>query len=448
VNGIRVVLADVICSNGIVHVIDHVIRLPEKTSTTATKAKLNTLVSAVVKAALVDAVDTTPGITIFAPTDEAFKRAGIDPAKVDKATLAKVLTYHVVPAVAFSTDVKDGEKVPTLEGESLTLRVREGRVFVNNARVEYANVIVANGVVHVIDAVLLPKGFIVDQAETIVGDPTKTIVENAIATPSLSTLVAVLTTKGYEPVLKALSDPKGHFTVFAPNNDAFAEAKLNVSEVEAITATLLYHTLGVEVKSTDLKALQFVHSLSTDPKYVYLNGSGQSVGVSKEGSVVRVNGIRVVLADVICSNGIVHVIDHVIRLPEKTSTTATKAKLNTLVSAVVKAALVDAVDTTPGITIFAPTDEAFKRAGIDPAKVDKATLAKVLTYHVVPAVAFSTDVKDGEKVPTLEGESLTLRVREGRVFVNNARVEYANVIVADGVVHVIDAVLLPKYFAL
>jgi len=359
--------------------------------------------------------------------------------------LTKVLTYHVVPAVAFSTDLKDGEKVPTLEGGSLTLHIKDGRVTVNNAEVEYPNVLVANGVVHVIDNVLMPPSLEQQFKKSVsVADPSKTIVENAIATPALSTLVAVLTTKGYEPVLKALSDPKGTFTVFAPNNEAFKEAKLDVSEVEAVTATLLYHTLGAEVKSTDLKPLQFVPSLSTDPKYVYRNGSGQTLEVSKQGTVVRVNGIRVVLADVICSNGIVHIIDHVIRLPEKTSATATRAHLTTLVEAVVKAGLVSAVDTTPGITIFAPTDAAFARAGIDPKKVDKATLTKVLTYHVVPAVAFSTELKDGEKVPTLEGDSLTLHIREGRVIVNNANVEYPNVLVANGVVHVIDHVLIPK----
>jgi len=65
---------------------------------------------------------------------------------------------------------------------------------------------------------------------------------------------------------------------------------------------------------------------------------------------------------------------------------------------------------------------------------------------VVPAVAFSTYIKDGEKVPTLEGDSLTLRISGGCVYVNKARVEAANVIVPDGVVHVIDAVLLPKDF--
>jgi len=276
-------------------------------------------------------------------------------------------------------------------------------------------------------------------------DPTKTIVENAQATPSLSTLVTVLTTKGYEPVLTALSDPKGTFTVFAPNNDAFAEARLNVSEVEAVTATLLYHTLGVEVKSTDLKELQFVHSLSTDPKYVYLNGTGQNLGVSKDGSVVRVNDIRVVLADVVCSNGIVHVIDRVIRLPQKTSTIAKEAKLNILLEAVVKAGLVDTVDTTPGITIFAPTDTAFYKAKIDPAKVPVATLQAVLANHVVPAVAFSTDLKDGQQVKTLGGATLTVHIRGDHVYVENARVEFPNVITANGVVHVIDAVLQPKY---
>jgi len=350
--------------------------------------------------------------------------------------LIEVLTYHVVPAVAFSTDLTDGQIVPTLQGDSLTIGIVEGRVTINNAQVENPNVLVANGVVHVIDTVLMPP-------VPPVGDPTKTIVENAIATPSLSTLVTVLTTTGYEPVLNALSDPTGTFTVFAPNDDAFAEAKLDVAEVEAITATLLYHTLGEEVRSTDLQPLQFVTSLSTDPTYVYRNGSGQSLEVSKQGTVVRVNGIQVVLADVICSNGIVHIIDHVIRLPEITSATATTASLTTLVEAVVKAGLVSAVDTTPGVTIFAPTDAAFARAGIDPQNVDEATLIEVLTYHVVPAVAFSTDLTDGQIVPTLQGDSLTIGIVEGRVTINNAQVENPNVLVANGVVHVIDTVLMP-----
>jgi len=276
---------------------------------------------------------------------------------------------------------------------------------------------------------------------TVLADPTKTIVENAIATPSLSTLVTVLTTDGYEPVLKALSDPKGTFTVFAPNNDAFAEAKLDLKEVEAVTATLLYHTLGVEVKSTDLQALQFVPSLSTDPKFVFLNGTGQTLGVAKEGSEVTVNGIKVVLADVICSNGIVHVIERVIRLPQRTSTIAKEGGLNTLVEAVVKADLVGTVDTIPGLTIFAPTDEAFSTAKIDPAVVPVATLQAVLANHVVPAVAFSTDLKDGQQIRTLGGATLTVSIKEGSVYIANARVETPNVITANGVVHIIDAVL-------
>jgi len=272
-------------------------------------------------------------------------------------------------------------------------------------------------------------------------DPTKTIVENAIATPALSDLVAVLTTKGYEPVLKALSDPKGTFTVFAPNNEAFARAHLDVSEVELVTAVLLYHTLGVEVKSTDLKPLQFVSSLSTDPKYVYLNGTGEYLEVAKEGDRVTVNQIEVVLADVICSNGIVHVIDRVIYLQGKTSTKLKEERFNLLVEAVARAGLVETVDTTPGITIFAPTDGAFERARIDPRRVPVDTLKGVLADHVVPSVAFSTDLTDGMKIPTLGNATLTVRIVEGRVYINKARVEFANVLTANGVYHVIDAVL-------
>jgi len=170
-------------------------------------------------------------------------------------------------------------------------------VTVNKANVVVADVASSNGVVHVIDAVLLPPAL-------------PTIVANAIATPVLSTLVSVLTLPDYAPVLSALSGA-GPFTVFAPTNDAFAKAGVDVSDVEAVTSVLSYHVVqGAAVYSKDLKAQQNVDTLN-----------GGSIDVRKSPFGVSVNGANVVVADVASSNGVVHVIDSVLLPPAAPATT-------------------------------------------------------------------------------------------------------------------------------
>jgi len=284
-------------------------------------------------------------------------------------------------------------------------------------------------------------------------DPSKTIVENAIATPALSDLVGVLTTKGYEPVLKALSGP-GNFTVFAPDNNAFKEANVDPSDVDVVTQVLYYHVLGNRVSSQDLKVDQFPTTLMTDSKYVNRGGHGQVLGVYKLHDKVFVNfglpgSIRhtaeVVVADVECSNGVVHVINRVLFFPNVVSKMAQEERLRTLVAALSKADLVSAVDTTKSITVFAPDERAFEKAGgID--KLSKDTLTKILTFHVVPAVAFSTDLTDGQELPTLNGGKLKVSIERERVRINGCDVIWANAITENGAVHVIDCVLMPPSY--
>jgi uncharacterized surface protein with fasciclin (FAS1) repeats len=274
-----------------------------------------------------------------------------------------------------------------------------------------------------------------------------TIVETAQATPSLSTLVTVLTTAGYEPLLEALSGP-GTFTVFAPNNDAFAKAGLDLADVEKNTATILMHVLGSVVMAGDLVAIQFPETLSVGPRYVNLAGKGQRLFITKERKNVYIyySNVRaqVVLADVVCSNGVVHVIDEVIMLPPVISKSILYSGLNTLSSAINKAGLGNLVDTTPGITIFAPSDTAFRLAGIvvDDTPVD--TLVAVLSNHVVTTSKYTTDIVDGETLTSLGGGTLTLRIDGGQYYVNNAQVRVDNVLVRNGVAHFIDQVLLPS----
>jgi uncharacterized surface protein with fasciclin (FAS1) repeats len=277
--------------------------------------------------------------------------------------------------------------------------------------------------------------------------PSNTIVQNAEQVPQLSTLVTVLSLPAYAPILNALNSP-GNFTVFAPTNDAFTAAGLDPSQVQLVTDILLYHVLGVVVFSKDLKALQFPSSLLTDSAYVTLGGAAQVLEVQKSRSSVTITfGIpgaknttaTVLIADVQCSNGVVHVIDRVLIFPARTSAVASGAGLDALVAAVVSVNLVKVVDNTSSLTIFAPTDAAFSKVG----PVDPKVLTQILEYHVVPAVAFSNQLYDGEVIPTLNGNTLTVSFDDDGIYINDAKVLIPNVLTANGVVHVIDSVLIP-----
>merc|ERR1712195_255881 len=175
---------------------------------------LSTLVAALKAGGLVETLSGKGPFTVSAPTNEAF-------AKLPPATLAHllkpanvkeldaILTYHVVSGVAaFSKDLTDGEKIKTVEGQSVVAHVSAAGVMINDATVKTADIAASNGVVHIIDAVLIPKA-----------PAGKTIVDLAVATADLSTLVAALKAGGLVETLSG----KGPFTVFAPTNEAFAK---------------------------------------------------------------------------------------------------------------------------------------------------------------------------------------------------------------------------------
>jgi uncharacterized surface protein with fasciclin (FAS1) repeats len=280
-------------------------------------------------------------------------------------------------------------------------------------------------------------------------DPSKTIVGNAQATPSLSTLVKVLTSPGYAPLLQTLNSP-GTFTVFAPNDNAFAAAQIDPTNVDLVTQVLLYHVLPAVVRSTDLTTLQFPNTSLTDRRYALLGGKAQVLAVSKDSNGVSINfGIpgvanltaHVLTADVIASNGVVHIIDRVLFFPETTSRTAQAAGLTELVAALQKAGIVNTVDGTDSLTIFAPSNAAMIAAGW--SRLDIPTLQSVLQYHVVPSVAYSTDLKNGQQIKTLQGKNVAVRINGQSVQINDANVAVPNVLIRNGVVHVIDKVLMP-----
>ncbi|MEJ5248618.1 MAG: fasciclin domain-containing protein [Caldilinea sp.] len=280
----------------------------------------NTLVTAVQLAGLVEALKGEGPFTVFAPTDEAFAKLPPDvlQAALDdpEGLLTQVLLYHVVAGKVMSSDLSDGLEVATLQGESVKFTLSDGAAMVNDANIIAADIEASNGVIHVIDTVILPPSIVAaaaaaEEAAEPVATPAPAeeladIVDTAVAAGSFNTLVAAVQAAG---LVDALRGP-GPFTVFAPTDDAFA--KLPAGTIDALladptgdlTQILLYHVVPGKVMSTDL---------SDGLEATTLQG-GAVVFTLADGAA-RVNDANIIAADIEASNGVIHVIDSVILPP-------------------------------------------------------------------------------------------------------------------------------------
>jgi len=281
---------------------------------------LSQLVTDLTTAGLVDTLSGDGPFTVFAPTNDAFT-AG--PQGLSTANLTDVLKYHVVGVKAFSSDLTDGEVLPTVfTGHSSTAHTTDGVTITsetdNVAKVTTANVNCSNGVVHIVDAVLVPiLSAAVTTPAPVTPAPTPapgpvptpgpcealTIVECAQlpANDALSSLVTDLTTAGLVETLSGT----GPFTVFAPTNAAFALAPQDLS-VANLTDVLKYHVVSGNVLSTDLTDGQVLSTVFTGHDSTVHTTDGVTITSETE------NVATVTNPNVVCSNGVVHIVDAVL----------------------------------------------------------------------------------------------------------------------------------------
>ena len=400
----------------------------------------DSLVAALAHADLVGALSGSGPFTVFAPTDQAFADAGIDLANFNtpelNATLTDILLYHVLAgASVMSSDVTDGLSVGMMNGDNASFTVTEGSVMIEDATVVSPDVVASNGVIHVIDKVLTPPADMKD------------IPTIASETGIHTALVAALSQAGLVEALQA----DGPFTVFAPTDQAFTDAGIDLAsfnddESNATLADILtYHVYSGAVQS----------SAVTDGLTVeMLNGDNASFAVVD--GIVSIEGATVTTADVIASNGVIHIIDKVLMPPADTPdepandipAVASGTGVHTvLVDAIVQAGLLQTLQADGPYTIFAPTDQAFVDAGISLSDFDgeegAAALANVLAYHVTMGAVTSDALSDGMFVTMLNQEQVRIGVNPGGVIVNDASVTTADVMASNGVIHVIDKVLMP-----
>jgi uncharacterized surface protein with fasciclin (FAS1) repeats len=170
---------DVNFTGGVIHIVDRVLVLPENTADTLAAANLSSLRGAINATNLFDTVNNTPDITIFAPSNEAIQNIGSALANLTTEQVSEVLTYHVVTegGIGYSSTLENGTTLNTANGEELTITTNEnGAIFVNNARVVASDILLANGVLHVLDEVLNPLNATTADPESDEGEP---VFENA-----------------------------------------------------------------------------------------------------------------------------------------------------------------------------------------------------------------------------------------------------------------------------
>ena len=402
---------------------------------------LNTLVDALSAANLVGYLSGEGPFTVFAPTDAAFQK--LDPNTLNTiistpSLLTSLLQYHVVGAKVNSGDLTNGPVNTLLSGQSIDVNISGGMVTLNgSSAVTTADINGSNGVIHIIDEVLIPDDFF---AQTIVqiaaGSPDHSILVDALSKPELADLFA------------AANDPTQDLTVFAPTDaafeavlDALGKSSIDDIPVELLKEIVTYHILGTAVKSTEL---------SNGDVETLLTGETVTVDVS---SGVKINNANVTAADVMAVNGVVHIVDAVL-LPSYVSySVGTVAEpvlfekdFTILAAALRKAELLETVATAPNLTVFAPDNSGFVAAGITSLEgLDKETLTPILLYHVLGAKVLSTELPESGMAETLNGENIYLGyLNNKRVLINGlTEIKAVDLEKSNGVIHTIDRTLTP-----
>ena len=434
----NVIEADLVATNGVIHAIDEVLlpsayREPNLVDTAREAGDFEILLSLAEDVGLITTLKYLGPYTAFAPNDDAFAAlfAEIDPDALSSEQVQFILTYHVIAGVPIlSGDLGAQQTVDAANNEPLYITADNGDVTVNgSSNVIDADVTASNGVIHVVDQVLLPNAFL-------------NTVEVAAKNYNFTTLVSLLSQ--YPSLVDAVATSE--ITVFAPTNEAFdtlfESVDPNDLTEEQIAEVLLYHTiLETQVFAGDLAAEQTVDSGSEEALYITADAEG-----------VVVNGsANVVLADVASTNGVIHAIDSVL-LPNAfldiTGIALKNYNLTTLVGLLADFDLVETLQGEGKFTVFAPTNDAFDDISSVLPDLTNDQILSTLLYHVLGGEVFAGDLAATQTVEMLNEQEVTITVANGTVSVeadgSTAVVTVADLGGTNGVIHIIDTVLIPN----
>lgn len=402
--------------------------LPSIVEIAVNDGRFTKLVAAVSQQGLAETLSNDGPFTVFAPTDDAFAALGLtDEELLALPNLTEILLYHVLPAALDGDQVAAEMHLETLLGKDVDVSIQDGtNLFINSSKVVLGNIEASNGIIHVIDAVLLPPVL-------------PNIVDIAVSDGRFTTLVAALVETGLDGALTN----SGPFTVFAPTDDAFAALGIPAADLLAnpeLANILLYHVAEGKLKAADVVTKDRISTLL-----------GEDLKVSTEGDRVFINDSEVIIANIKAENGIIHVIDAVLipeEMPDIVDVAVAAGQFNTLVGALQATGLDEVLRGEGPFTVFAPTDEAFEKLPswlLNFLVNNPKYLEQVLIYHVAAGDLDAGEVVNNRSLKTVSGKSVYPRLRGDKVYVNNAKVIAADIEAENGTIHVIDKVLIPWF---
>ncbi len=461
----NITATDILASNGVVHVIDQVILTNQSdiVDIATGNSDFSILVEALTRPSFgttyTDLLSSDGDFTVFAPTNAAFgdllTELGVGSLDdIDDATLSAVLEMHVFDSEIRASGLSDGLVAQPLFGEDLTFNVTGGATITDpNGReigITSTDILASNGVVHVVDRVILNEL------------PPATVVDIATGDANFSILVEALTREDLSIDFVSILTGDGPFTVFAPTNAAFADllTELGVSSLDDIDAATLEAVLQMHVLQGQTLAGDLTEGLSV----ATLFGEEIVFSLDPSATITDPNGreSNITTTDLLAQNGVVHVIDKVI-LPDQTPATVvdiatSDENFSILVEALTREDLsIDFVNILTGdgpFTVFAPTNAAFAdilsyygAASLD--DISDATLEEILLMHVLEGEVLAGDLQDDQSAATLFGEDITFDLTNGAQIIDQRGrvidISGTDILARNGVVHVVDQVILPSF---
>jgi uncharacterized surface protein with fasciclin (FAS1) repeats len=425
---------------------------------------------------LMDQMAAAGDKTLFAPNNAAFDKLAQDMigpnAKAAdlltpeyKDDVRDILKTNMMVGRMLQSGMSNGSSVmvnldtQSSSSFSITIKIANGLITITDgqgriATIRLADIVTANGVLHITDCVLMPP-------KPMLG---KSILSVAKKTPQLSSLVAALDFASNKDDLVKLLNKRGTYTVFAPTNAAFdalaaellgagktAKDLLVPANKALVRSVLQYHVLDDVVLKANIPLGKPIDPLLDGHDIFKIDAVGDKIIITDG----RNRKSEITATDIKAKNGVVHLINKVILPADKNivqTAIASAPEFSILVEAVVAAGLTQTLSGPGPFTVFAPTNQAFADLLVElkTTKADllanKALLTKVLTYHVVPGLVLKADVPVGVAIKTVQGDTFTVdaafKITDQAA--RKSSIVATDVLTQNGVIHVVDKVILPK----
>ncbi|XP_077596827.1 periostin-like isoform X2 [Stigmatopora nigra] len=425
VNCARIVHANQVATNGVVHVIDRVIGAVTNTikGVLDVEDELSSLSAAALTSGVMDKLDQPGQYTLFAPTNAAFERLGpgyLERLMGDKDISTALVNYHLLKSVQCSEAIMAGSVYETEEGSTVEIGCDGDSLTVNGIKMVLKKDIVAtNGVIHLIDQVLVPNS-------------AKDVME--LLDSNQSTFKDMVSELGLATAL----GPKTEYTLLAPLNSAFT-TEVMATDKTVLRYLLQNHVLKLKVTLNELYNGQLLETLA-----------GKFLRVFIYRTAVCIENACMVRGSKQGSNGVLHLIRTIIRPSEKNTYDILKAdgRFTIFLSLMETADLVDLLKQDGSFTVFAPTDAAF--ADLDAADVkllksDPTALRTILLYHISRDIFINGGLEGGvtNLLKTLQGKNLHVLSANNSIRVNSVDVPDSDLMATNGVIHVVNNLLYP-----